>query len=498
MKKTSIILLLPLSLVLASSAAARVNTLSGGVSAGYEYFDRNYTGETTTTGNGSQTTPATSQANDHYSRFLLSPNVTIVSETPRDKAEIDYTPSLYYDVSENDHNIDHNLAASYFRSLSQYWQMNLGDNFVETDQFNDYSTPVTASNANVTNPAPSSVTAESQLREEPGRRRYSTNNFNISTDYTYAEDSLISVGYSWDILRNDASSSTSYQDFDKHDVNASLSYRFNPKWKANGYGRYIRGLYGPLNTTTSQNQSAASQISNDLKEYNGGLGVESDLIRHQPLSLTYDYTATSYDSTLQNDSQIHSLTLGWQWLYSQRLHFEVGAGPTYITQDNADSSLKANGNASVAYQMEKGSLALSAAGGSGFQNFSGTQANGLTTYWQTRADFTYNIKQFLQTKLYALYRDESIDQVDTTAANGQLTGQEQASGTVASDGTLSSTSEDNRRVAAGCSFSYMFREHYSATLSYSYVRENSNVAENEYDDNRIQFTLAYANDFLRW
>ena len=477
-------------------ASARVNTLSGGVSTSYEYQERTYTGETTTTGTDGQTTQL--RPNERHSRFILSPTVSIVSETMRDKAEFDYTPSFYYDVSQSDSNVDHKLLASYHRSLTQFWEITLADNYRKTEQLNDYSTPVTSANGtgSVTSVDTAIASAGSQLRDEPGRRRYSTNNLYFATDYAYAQDSLISFAYTWSTLRNDVSAFSGYQDYDKHAFAGSGSYRFDPRWKITGYGNYIRGLFDTVGVATDQGTTAvATQPSDDLRQYRAGATLESDLIPHQPLSLNYDYSTTRYDSSLQNDSQIHSLTLGWKWSYSPRLEFAAGAGPSYIIQDNADNTWRANGNASVNYSLEKGSIKLAVDGGTEYQNFSGTtQDQGLTKYWQVRTDLTYNLLRDLTSTLYGLYRDESRDQVTASSAIDQ-TSSSTETGTA---GTVISRSNGGKRYAAGGSITYQFWQYYSASLSYSYVRWNADLVANAYEDNRVIFTVAYNNDLLRW
>ena len=57
------------------------------------------------------------------------------------------------------------------------------------------------------------------------------------------QDSLFSLGYAYEILRNDDVDDDEYQDFDRHQASLSLDHRLNREWKASLGGQYVRGLF---------------------------------------------------------------------------------------------------------------------------------------------------------------------------------------------------------------------------------------------------------------
>jgi len=144
--------IIPLGIVACLSVAhplsAAVTTITGGASSGYEYFDRKYDNS------------GTSNDDDDYSRFRVSPFITIVSETARQSVDFTYAPSFWYDLDSSEDDLDHNLSLEYMRMLTRYWNVSLADNLSVTDEFNSYTPTIDPETGVIISEGPGNDTAD--------------------------------------------------------------------------------------------------------------------------------------------------------------------------------------------------------------------------------------------------------------------------------------------------------------------------------------------------
>lgn len=542
MKNTYILwALIPACVVLTSTSHARVTTLSGGVSTGYDYFTRTYDNEVDSE-TGDSTASAESR-DDDYSRLLISPYITIVSKTVRDTAEFSYAPSFRYDFDESENDVDHSLTLDYTRALSKRWDITLGDSFTQSDDFSSLEPAIDSETGEIISEQPGAdpVTGD-RLKDDRGRRSHYTNTLSVGTEYTYLEDSALSVDYSWNVLRNDDDESeleNNYQDYDKHNFGIALKHRVNSQWKLSGELRYVRGLYdsslsdsvtraddlelelGELDSDIADLESALADLdpdsadfetnsaaleselanlnsqsddietelaeleseSDDVDEFDASLGVAYQLNPHHSLNANYSYSLSDYESDLRADSEIHDITFGWAWAVSPKLNISLGAGPTYTKTDGQSGNWDNNGNFTLNYRIEKGSISLAASGGQDFENFSGTSDRRLTEYWQLQANLNYSIFERTTLTAYASYRNEDSEEAGAVTTDSDP------------DSIVSVNSED---YGVGMGVSYQIHQHWSANLSYGYAKKESDIAEDEYDDHSVYVSLTYQDDFFRW
>lgn len=444
---------------------AAVATISGGVSTGYEYFDRKYDNS------------SSYSEDDNYSRFRVSPFVTIASETARQSLEFKYAPSYWYDADQSEDDLDHQLSLEYLRMLTQYWNVSLTDRLSINDEFNSYSPITDPETGDIISQAPGVETSGDALRDERGRRRYTNNSLKLGTAYTYYEDSSVALDYVWTTLRNDQGySGSNYQDYDKHDVGLTVGHRFDSRWKAIAEAGFIQGLYESVEDDSS---AAIPADSDDVEEYRASLLIDYRLSQVHSLNGYYGYEQSDYESVLRNDAEIHNITLGWAWDISKRLSVNIGAGPTYTKQDGSSGDWSANADFGMKYTLEKGKVGLKASHGTTVQNFSGTDERGNTEFWRLQSYMNYSLTEYLSTSVYASYSNEDRD--ETTALS-----------------TPNTETITTKVYAIGCSFNYRFLENYTAGLSYGYVHNTSDNDEDNYDDHRIALTVSYENDFFQW
>jgi|GEM_PF-532948 len=571
MKTIKSLPLILLVFVLSDQSHARVTTVSGGATSSYKFYDRTYEYD------GEDESSSTDDDSEDYSRLVVSPTITIVSEGVKDALKFSYAPGLVIELDEGDNDINHDLLLNYDRALTSRWNLTLSNSFVHTDEFQSQEPVIDSETGQITSalPGDDAVTGN-RLDDTEGRRSYFTNTVSLGTNYTYAEDSDLSFDYAWTVLRNDDddfASGSSSQDYDKHDFGAGINHRINTNWRVSGDLGYSRGLYdssvsdsvsraddlesgltdvesqlAELEAQTAalddqieeletqivelatesedpeevedqidalENQSSVlkdqktaleSQISalnsesevitselteletdsDNLEEYDASLTVSYDFNPQHSMYTSYSYYQTDYEAEVRRDSEIHDITLGWEWNISPRLNFSLGGGPTYSKIEGESGSWDPNGNFALRYQLERGSVNVSASGGVDTDNFSGTSERSIREYWQVQTGFTYSIFERVTVTGYATFLNEDSDEAGAVAVDGD------------DSYSTPTVTINTRSYGTGVRLTYLLDQDWSATLSYDYTKEDSDILADEYDAHAVTVGLSYQADFFRW
>lgn len=462
MQKRITTLLLSSLLLPTHWAMARETVLSTQIDTGIDYSDRSYDDEQLPT-----VVPDPASRDDNRSSIVIAPKINLFSESTSDSAMISYKPSLRYDLMESkSDDINHEGSLGYRRKITRDWGLKVYDLFKNTDDY-ESNTPTEPSRDNIfidelTALIPST---NSNLRDELGSRRYTRNQFSMSTDYSLGNNSRLVLGTGWDHLEYDSASTdeSSYQDYDKYNLDIAVSQDINPLWSVKGYTQYLRGVYDSDGTS-----------DDDLNEYHLGGILENRFIHRHPITLSYDFSATTYDDESIDSSQIHKMTFGYHLLTDPILDVSLGAGPTYTRLYDSEDSWDANANLNILSKIARGSLRLTSDISTQFDNFSGTEDRSLTDYWQTRAEFSYPIYHSLETALYCGYKDESREEVG-------------------SDSVI-----DVASLSAGTVLKYRISNNYDVGLNYDYTIQDSDRAEDSYYEHRVQLMFSYRTDLFTW
>ncbi|MFV0438595.1 MAG: hypothetical protein ACK5PS_14540 [Desulfopila sp.] len=444
---------------------AAVTTVSGGLKTGYEYSNRDY----------SQS--RRSSSNDNYSRFVISPLITITSETERQSLAVEYVPSYWYDIDQHDDKVDHSLSLDYLRLLTRYWQFSLTDNLRVTDQFNSYGTTVDQKSGDIVSEGPGTDISGDTLRDQGGRRRYTLNSLDLGTAYTYAQESSVAFDAIWTALRNnDVQSGDNYQDYDKYDLGTTVTHRYNVRWRSIIDAGVVLGRYDSADNSSGYSDSGNSD---DVNEYRTSLLGEYRLTPLHTLSGYYGYNNSDYRGAGTDDWQIHTMHLGWAWRVTPHLDVNIDAGPTYSKRDGQGGDWNANGAFGLRYLMEKSRFGIKASHGTRMDNFSGTDQRGASKFWYLQTDFQHAFTEHISASTYANYSKEERDESSVFTPS------------------VSDTTTEHV-YAAGGALNYRFLEKYTASLSYGYVHNTSSDEDGDYDDNNIMMTISYANDLFQW
>ena len=451
---SGVITLLVLGVVALSEA--RVNSLTGGVDVGLDIDRRTNRGA------------ASGQSND-YNTVFTTPSFSFTSSDIKDGINFRYAPSFRYDLNGKGTNVDQNLNLSVQRLLTKVWQIRISELYVNADDSSLTSTPPSTAN----NPQTPTNTTTDQISNELGRRRFSTNNASLTSDYTYLQDSVVSLGYTYSLLRNDGAGTLGFQDYDKHSGLLSVSYRFNPEWKTTVGGQYVRGLYETQSTPTLGAQS-------DLSEYHGDMSLESVVFSKNILSLSYGYVGTRYDDPTRKDSDIHNTTVGWKREISPHLNADIGAGPSYVKTDGQDATWGYNAHANVNYMIEHGRFGIGVAKTYSQDNFTGTSTGGTIDSWTAKGDFNYQLYEKLSTGVFASYADQNRQNAVVGTSHSTISYKEKVSST-------------------GINMNYSFWRWYTLSIGYTFSRQEAeSTLVNSFDDNRVYMTIGAQKELFRW
>jgi opacity protein-like surface antigen len=473
-------------------------TVRGGLTTGFDLYDRNSTAETDEAGEetGSVSTELDDEEDD-YQRVIVQPLITIDRETERSFFSLSYRPGFYYDFESEDDDAQHQANLDYTRSLTKNWKISLNDSFLQADDASEVRTA--ESTTGIAAPQETASSEQTVQNDEgttgsddEGRRKYITNSLQLLSDWAYRKDSQFALGYGFGILRNDEDETRQQdEDYDRHDFSAQLGHRLSQKWKMSFVGQYVLGLYdepemdGQAVAPNGANE-AAEDNSDDVSEYYGAAGVEYNGIARHPLLLNYGYRLYDYVDETEGDTQVHDLTFGWKWLYSPHLTYNLSAGPSYAKTDGEDDTWGGNGEAGIDYTMEWAKFNFTLAKGLERQNFTGeTDNNGLIDYWDARASYSRQLLESTTFSLFAGYRYEDQDELTVPAESAP--GQDRLVETI-----------NSQVLYAGCGLQYSFWKWYALDLSYRYGDQTSDDPDDEYDEHTVMLRLSFTKDFWRW
>lgn len=472
------------------SLYASTKTLSAGLKTGYEFSERHYT----------HRTPTAPFDDGDTSRITISPFIEIVNETEKNSLSLRYDPHFWYDVSDYEDNIDHKLLLDFKHQLTKRWRVNFSDVFVNSDKSHSYSSTQeddAADTGEGEGEGEEETVAADVLYDEQGRRRYFTNTLSFSTSYLYGKGSQFSYGYTWSLLENEnISGQSDYENYDKHSFRLNLSHRFSPYWHVVAGGSYTRGLFEEAGDTVGDPVGDDLNVSENLNQYGTNWGVYYTLNKQQKLSGLYSYSQVDYDDGVLDDSQIHNWTLGYAWQVTPKLALDFGAGPTFTKKDGSPGVWDYNGNAGINYELERGKVSFTGSGGTSFENFSGTSERGTVEFWEARFDYSYKLFERTTLSGYSYYRYQESEEIADTAMNRFILDVLQAGGPQL--GPLTFTIINSKRWAAGAKIEHQLWENYLGSLSYGYVRLDSDESADRYREHKVVFSLSYSNELLKW
>jgi hypothetical protein len=432
---------------------SRDNSLTGGISVGFDYSDRSGEG---------------ADEEDDSQQFVLSPMINFISLSERDSFELLAAPGLKYDVEDSETDWDATLNVEADRFMTRTWQLGVSNRFIRSD----YHDTVTRSIEDPADPLLEEIVlpADPQLSTDRGRRQYWRNTVGLFSNHFYREDSLIGLNANYIVLRNDDTGFAGDEDYDRYTVGLRNEHRYNAKWKSILGLRYVVGDYDDSDSFAGT--PTDEELSDDVKEYYLDTAIENNSIANNPLSLSYNYIATRFDEDLQDDSDIHQMRVTWRRDFSSRMYTRLGIGPTYEKTEGQSANWSENGIAEVNYAFQHGYINFLVEKISDVDNFSGSDERGAVDRWESRLAGSYQLKKDIALSGRLSYINED---------------REESGGDFQRD-----------RYIAGTKLSYTFWQYYAASIDYTFTKQDSDRERDEYDDHRVLLTLSWKKELFRW
>jgi len=474
----------------ATSAHARQNIIVGDLSVGYEVWDRNDEPRPVPeTGNQTGEDAAATGTeviliednSEGRNRYFIQPRVSFTSTGITDQISLTYAPRINLEEDDYTNHIDHDFGLQAEKDFSRAWSASLSDKFFLGDDAlreSDTRTAVIGSPAEDEGEESTAPTAGEEdrdgLTERVGSRRFWRNEVTLSTDYTYREDSVVGVGFSYGLLRNVDDDIGGYTEYDRYNAMLNVSYRFNQQWLAEVDGWFTRGIFDDeaevlvVRVNPGEDDIAIDvadvSTSDDLREYDVSSIVTYDWSLHDNSFVDYHFLATEYDHPLRDDAWVHEIALGWSHDFTRQLHLTVSGGPSFIKREQ--SSWESDYNASVALTKDFFHSSLSLSGSKGYdqQDFDGRRS-GLTDTWRVGADYSYQFTENLTGLLSGGYSNSRREQPPAVDAVVIIEGENNDPGDIVLPEGFEYTDEF---YDAGVNLSYSFLRWYSVTGGYRY------------------------------
>ncbi|MDR2549745.1 MAG: hypothetical protein LBD10_06065 [Desulfobulbus sp.] len=476
--RTVFCFLVPLAIG-ATPAFARETIVTGTAGTVVDYRSRSY----------KQGEVGTLSDDGDRKKIGIQPEVLIVSKDVRDYLSLRYSPTLSYDYVIEDNQVDHQLDLQGERWLSQAWSISVSENYIRSD---DPGTPTRGKTSDVfarSGGQTSPFDTPTELSQDQNGRKYWTNTASVQTSYVLDKDSRINGGYSYSVLRNDESGG-GYEDYDRHTFYTDLTHGFTQNWRGNLGLDYTRGLYdrtqGLFDTNATDNGTP------DLDQYGFRVGVDFVRTPHDFYPFKYSLNESRYADDTRPGNEIHSWSLGWDHAFDSRTRVALGGGPSFAKTEGLDGTWGYNAYATLMRTYEHASLSLELSKVYQTNNFSGNSADsGLTDTYSARATFSYRHTQNLAFNVYGGYSMES---------NFEPQGiyQVEAGGGAAPAGKTGGNSYDKNIYDAGIGCTYTFGRWYTAGLNYGYYVSDGNLANDQYTDHQLLFTLRASHELWRW
>ena len=505
-------------------------------------------------------TPTLSDPREGDTRSLfVTPRIRVSSKGATDLVEFTYGPTFTWDEVDNSDNVGHDLSLNAEKNLTKDWLIQGTDSFYYgQDSVSDYerrsgaigptveqSGAKTEPSADVPGTKPSRPgpdadagqieNAGQALTDDYGRQEYWRNDFGLRTDYTYAQDSVFGAGYNFGMLRNVGDTDGGYDEHDRHEGIGRLSYRFSNKWQAETELGYVKGLYDkaeitvlrpektkPIETESPDEESGTNdttetketvegteaetetiafeetteEVNDDLEEYRGLFKVNYNWRPQDTFFGMYSYSAAEYESALDEDSAIHTITLGWSHDFSSRLRMTLSGGPTFVTYEESASENGYNASAGLTWSFFRSSLAASTAYSYEFENFDGRRS-GLSKTWRSQVAYSYLFTEQLQATVSGGYEQsdrENPRQIETVVL---LEEDEEFQEKNYSSEQFDHFGYTEKTWDAGVSVGYNFLRWYTVSVSYRYADYQSDY-DQDYDEHRVLLSLTATSEIFRW
>ncbi len=464
------------------SVFARQVVLGSLITVGYDFNDREYDDGTGEEEDEPKEDVLTSE-------LLIKPDISFVSRSESNSFTLRYVPILKHELVKSENSVSHDLFMEVSEKFTEKWSIKLSERFLSSDDPRDRKDEED-------DDSEEGGTESSLLMslDDNDRHGYIRNDVSLVTSYFFGKNSLVSLAYDYDLLRNDDTGVGGYEDYDKHTLWSIAEYRFDPIWKISLRGEFIIGLFEPADYEESDepleaavggiDMGSAGDVSEDVREYHGTVKVEMDYFRHNPLSLEYRIVGIDYFEGLQDDLIIHEGTIVWKHIFSAGHTFSLGGGPSFRDTEDTNELWEYNATLDYRYPFERGYVQFSLDKGLEQDNFSEVDDRGFVDSWLFSGTVSYHFFEKLSGEFRLSYKEEERSDLNIVYEDERFTNE----------------GEENYHVdkySASIRFLYSFLIDYGLEIKYSFTSLDSELELEDYQEHRVQVSLKYQTEWMR-
>ena len=378
----------------------------------------------------------------------VGPGVTLSVETEKTKAQLDY--DVYYSFyarHPDDNSLSHALSLTGFKGIpvAEHFTLDLDENLTISED------PIQANTTSV----------------QRSRETYYSNTAGGRLNYLFGPQDSLYVGFK-------------HTYYDSTDSSVQGGYGYGPTAGMSYWFTVRQGISLDFSLWNGRfDHTEDTEGSDDFDEYRGSATYTYRFDPRTTANLSYTYDRFDYqnpgpgvvqlsgngqnsENVNRQDYVVHSGSLGLSHDFTEHFSASISGGWWYQVREDGSNAQGPNGSVSLTQKLEKGSLNLSAATGYN-QQFFQAENLGLSQYSRVTASLSYQLRERLTGTLAAFYDREKYKE------------------------TVPTRTDDTWGASAG--LSYLVYTWLSAGLDYSYRQMDSTLANEEYTDNRVTFTL---------
>ena len=261
--------------------------------------------------------------------------------------------------------------------FTKFTQVNVLDRFIYTED------PEIQNNVAEIRTEEPTVPVDTTVRKT--RNIYYANFASVGLDHQFGKYQSFRLGYDNYILNND---DPRYQDKERHDASAGLTYWFGPKWGFDVSGRYTRGIF---------------QYTSNVKEYSGSVSLLKKYGKHFTGYIRYTQFVVNYDDTPGKDTT-YSPTIGFRYDIEKDISLFADAGFFYTDSEFRENTSGPTGDLRMIKRFEHAKLNFALLGGYTYDLY-GAEDNGYGTYYEASVSYNRQLGKHVSGNIFGSYRD---------------------------------------------------------------------------------------------
>jgi hypothetical protein len=220
------------------------------------------------------------------------------------------------------------------------------------------------------------------------RNEYYRNNASVNLLHQFGEFDTFNLGYRHYFLEND---DPTYEDKERHNPYAELTYWFVHDWGVNLRGEYRKGQ---------------NEISSDYDQINARARLVKKFSKHLDGFVQFGYATLDYDREIREDADGYDLSAGFDYEIAADISLSFLAGYSYVDRDISDEESGVSGNVKLTKKLSQGVIYLTGSGGYTGPNF-GADTRGISEFYEAGLSVTYRLAKHLSGNAFGSYRNDN-------------------------------------------------------------------------------------------